>query len=383
MRQLARDMASCAAGGGRRPGGFATRLTRRLPLPACPTLAALLPAVTALVLPSLAQNYAASRTSDRGIAVIRLTDAARGVEVSIIPSIGNRAYEMKVHGKNILYFPYSDIAELERNPGLNGIPFLAPWANRLSEQGFWANGKKYQFNMELGNVRGALPIHGLLSNSPLWEVTEVAADSQSAYATSRLAFWKHPELMAQWPFAHEYEMTYRLSGGVLEVKTTVTNLGADAMPLVIGFHPYSRIPDIPRDQWMAHIPAGRRVVADNRLIPTGEYRPMDLRNSIVLRGLTLDDGFLDLERDVEGRAHFWIESGGKKVETVFGPKYLVAVVWEPAPPPGQTRDFVCFEPMTAITNAVNLHHEGKYPDLPMLAPHSQWSESFWLQASGI
>ena len=111
---------------------------------------------------SLAQNYTAQQTSDHGVPVVRLADAARGVEVTILPSIGNRASEMKVHGKNILYFPVSDLAEFQKTPQLNGIPFLAPWANRLNEPAFWANGKKYQFNMGLGNVRGALPIHGLL-----------------------------------------------------------------------------------------------------------------------------------------------------------------------------------------------------------------------------
>ena len=51
--------------------------------------------------------------------------------------------------------------------------------------------------------------------------------------------------MAQWPFAHEYEMTYRLADGVLEVRTTVTNLSTEPMPMVIGFHPllsHSRYP---------------------------------------------------------------------------------------------------------------------------------------------
>jgi galactose mutarotase-like enzyme len=63
------------------------------------------------------------------------------------------------------------------------------------------------------------------------------------------------------------------------------------------------------------------------------------------------------KRDAGGRAHFSIESGGKKVETLFGPRYPVAVVWEPPAPEGQTRDFICFEPMTGITSAVNLQHE--------------------------
>src|SRR5271165_4984353 len=159
---------------------------------------------------SLAQNYKAEEVSDHGVAIVRLTDAAHGVEVSMAPSIGNRAYEMKVHGKNILYFPYADVAEFQKRPRLCGIPFLAPWADLLNEPGFWANGKEYLFNMGLGNVRGNMPIHGLLVNSPLWRVTEVAVDQRSAHVPARLEFWKYPDLMAQWPFAQEYEMTYSM-----------------------------------------------------------------------------------------------------------------------------------------------------------------------------
>ncbi|HXP85489.1 MAG TPA: aldose 1-epimerase [Bryobacteraceae bacterium] len=340
-------------------------------------------AVASTVQIHAAQNYTAQKTSDHGVAIVRLTDAAAGVEVSIVPSIGNRAYEMKVHGKNILYFPSADVGEFQKQPELGGIPFLAPWANRLDEQDFWANGKKYTFNMTLGNVRGALPIHGMLATSPLWEVMEVAVDRQSAHVTSRLQFWKNPDLMAQWPFAHEYEMTYRLRGGVLEVRVTVTNLSSDPMPVVLGFHPYYRIPDVPRDEWLATLPARKIVVADDRLIPTGELKPLDLPNPLPLKGHNLDTGFTDLDRDAEGRAHFSIESKGMKVETLFGPKYPVAIIWEPPPPAGQTRDFICFEPMTGITSAVNLQHEGKYTGLQTLAPGAKWTESFWVRSSGI
>ena len=330
-----------------------------------------------------AQDYLAERATDHGIPVVRLANPTHGVEVAIVPSVGNTAYEMNVHGKNILYFPYADVAEFQKNPRMSGIPFLAPWANRLDGPAFWANGKKYAFDMELGNVRGATPIHGLLSNSRYWQVISVAADKQSASTTSRLEFWRYPELMAQWPFAHEYEMTYTLKDGVLEVRVTVTNLSHDPMPVAIGFHSYYRIPDVPRDEWTGHIPARQRVVADNRLIPTGEYRAMDLPEKFPLRGRTLDDGFLDLQRDADGRAVFSIESGAKKVEIMFGPKYPVAVVWEPNTQGGQPQPFICFEPMTGITSAVNLAHEGKYPDLQMIPPGGRWSESFWIRASGI
>jgi hypothetical protein len=69
------------------------------------------------------------------------------------------------------------------------------------------------------------------------------------------------------------------------------------------------------------------VIADDRLIPTGELKPFDLPNPLPLKGHTLDTGFTDLVRDGDGRAHFFIESGGMKVETLFGPKYPLSIVW--------------------------------------------------------
>jgi aldose 1-epimerase len=335
--------------------------------------------IITLTAAAAAQNYSARQITEQGVSIVRLSDAAHAVEVSVMPSAGNRAYEMKVHGHNILYFAGKDLAQYEKRPPMDGVPFLAPWGNRLDEAAFWANGKKYQLNPGLGNLSLApLPIHGLLVTSPLWKVTEVAADAHSAHVTSRLEFWKYPQLMAQWPFAHEYEMTYRLADGVLEVRTTVTNLSAEAMPLAIGFHPFYRIPDVPRDEWTAHLPARQAVLTDARLIPTGEFQPMDLPDPLPLKGRTLDNGFRDLVRDGEGRAAFWIEAGGKKVEVLFGRNYPAAVVWEPA-----GREFICFEPMAGITDAVNLNHEGKYPDLQTVASGSKWTESFWIRASGI
>jgi aldose 1-epimerase len=336
-----------------------------------------------LSLTVVAQNYTAVETSDHGVAVVRLADAEHGVEVAIVPSVGNIAYEMKVHGKNILYFPAPDLSEFQQKPTLAGIPFLAPWGNRLDQQAFWANGKKYAFDMTLGNVRGAIPIHGLLSSSPYWRVSELKADAHAAHVTSKLEFWKYPELMRQWPFAHEYEMTYTLAAGALQVNIAVSNLSSEPMPLAIGFHPYFRIPDVPRNDWVGRIPARQRVITDARLIPTGQYKPMDLADPFLLENRTLDDGFIDLDRDPDGRARFYIASSGKTIEVLFGAKWQAAVVWEPNDGKGQPQPFLCFEPMAGITNAINLFHEGKYPELQMVPAGGKWSESFWVRTSGL
>jgi aldose 1-epimerase len=110
---------------------------------------------------------------------------------------------------------------------------------------------------------------------------------------------------------------------------------------------------------------------------------MDLPSPLPLKGRTLDDGFIDLQRDSLGRAHFSIEAAGRTVEAIFGPKYPVAVVWEPGAPAGQTRDFICFEPMTAITSVVNLAHDGKYGAMQSIAAGERWTESFWVRAGGM
>lgn len=234
---------------------------------------------------SAAQNYTAERISDHGFDIVRLADSASGVEVSIAPSVGNRLYEMKVHGKNVLNSAPDDVTDFRKRLESGGIPFLAPWANRLGEPDFWANGKKYIFNMTLGNVAGGpVPIHGLLATSPLWEVTEVKADKRSARITSRLQLWRYPDLMAQWPFALEYEMTYELSKGALETRLVVTNLSADPMPIALGFHPCFRIQDVNRDEWTAKIAARKRAVADTRLVATGELVPLDLPNPFPVKG---------------------------------------------------------------------------------------------------
>jgi aldose 1-epimerase len=323
-----------------------------------------------------AQNYRAERLTDHGVEIVRLTDTAHSVEVSIVPSIGNRGYEMKVGGENILHFPAADIGEFQQRPMLSGIPFLAPWADLLSEPGFWADGKHFAFNMELGNVRGKMPSHGLLVNASQWRVTEVAADAHSAHVTSRLEFWRYPDLMAQWPFAHEYEMTYSLADGALEVRTAVTNLSDEPMPMVLGFHPYLRIPGIPREEWTVHSPARIHVIPGEHNIPTGEMRPLDIPNPLPLRGVKLDDGFTDLARGPDGRANFSIEAGGKKVEIIFGPKFTVATMWIP-----EGREFLCIEPLATIINGVNLAHEGKYPDLQSVPGRAKWIESFWIRAT--
>src|ERR1051325_4900944 len=260
------------------------------------------------LLPAFAQ-YAAHREGD----VIRLEDTARQTSVSVMPSRGNTAFQMKVKGKDVLRFPYASLEEyLKGARGMSGIPFLGPWANRLDETAFYANGKNYPSNMDLGTARPGQnnhPIHGFLTNASQWQVVEAKADRNAAWVTSKLEFYRQPEWMAQFPFAHTIEMTYRLQDGTLEVLTKVNNLSMEPMPVAIGFHPYFQVNDAPRDEWTFGIAARSEWVLTPDKIPTGEKRPIEQflpkPNGGSLAGLNLDHVFGDLVRDASGKATMW------------------------------------------------------------------------------
>ncbi len=339
------------------------------------------------IMPANAQNHSARKTVVDGVPVVHLTDEQHDIVVSIAPSVGNNAYEMKVGGKNVFWFPYESVAAFAAEPKLCGNPFLAPWANRVDEDGFYANGRYYRFNDKLGNIRrdgNQLPIHGLLLYASQWEVVSVEADENEARLVSRLEFSQHADLMAQFPFAHTIEMTYVLRLGVLEVRTSIRNDGAQTMPLSVGYHPYFQIHDAPRDEWTVSLAAERIWNLSEKLIPTGQTRPIrDLfatPEAVSLKEQFLDHVFGGLIRHTSDHAVFSVRGNQEKIEVVYGPKYQTAVVYAP---PGDDRSFICFEPMSGITNAFNLAHRGVYQELQTIRPGKSWNESYWIHPSGF
>jgi len=300
------------------------------------------------------------------------------IVVTILPSVGNMAISMKVKGQEVLWSPTYDPAAMKAKPQLAGIPFLAPWANRIEGMLYWANGKQYALNPHLGNLRpdgNKNPIHGLAMFTDRWKQFGVQAGNGVRYV-AELDFARYPDWLAQFPFPHKISMTYRLFDGELFVETYIKNESSEPMPVAIGYHPYFQLPG-GRDSWTIHIPAFEHVELSPTLIPTGKRTPLAQRD-IPLKGNKFDDVYTNLARNAEGRAEFSVSNGTQKLAVRFGSRYMVGVVYAP---PG--RDFVCFEPMAAITDAFNRHHAGKYPDLQFIPPGGTWTETWSIRPSGF
>jgi aldose 1-epimerase len=331
------------------------------------------------------QRYSAARAGD----IVRLADSRANVTVSVLTTTHN-AYEIVANGHNILRTAYATLDELRDKPGHNGIPLLAPFANRLDEPAFYANGRKYNFDMELGNMRGgAIPIHGFVTGSKDWELVDMNADGQGAWVTSRLDFYRNPQYMKQFPFAHTISMTYRLADGALEVRTRLDNASREPMPVAIGFHPYFELTESSREDWTLSIPAKTHWLLAPNKIPTGQTQPIekllaDPRN-VALKGLTLDDGFSDLERDSQGRGVVTLKGKTQQIDVLLGPKFKVVLVYLPQVQAAgaSKRGSVAIEPMAGVTNSMNLAHKGLYKELQSVSPGGSWEESFWIRPRGF
>ena len=199
------------------------------------------------------------------------------------------------------------------------------------------------------------------------------------------------------------------------MRTAVTNHSADPMPLSIGYHPYFQLTDSPRDEWSITVPARTRWLLSAQKVPTGDTDPTDAfftNFAGALKDYNLDDVFSDLVRDERGRATATVKGRRQQIDVSLGINFKSIVVYSPNPantgrgsqlvkpgpnqppaparPPGTapanpraTSNFVCFEPMAAITNALNLAHRGVYRELQSIPPGATWQESFWIRPSGF
>jgi aldose 1-epimerase len=277
-----------------------------------------------------------------GFETVTLT--AGDLQASFAPRAGMAGVSLRHAGEELLDRGAGLRAYVERG-AVMGIPLLHPWANRLAAFEYAFDGGAVRLPAGPPLVRceeHGLPIHGLLGGSAHWRVGSATADGDRARLSAALAFDAHPELHAAFPFPHTVALDVALDADGLTIATTVAATGDVPVPVAFGFHPYLRLPGVARSTWQVGLPARRYLFADARGIPTGhdeDERPTCLR--LGARGF--DDGF----HGIADGAQFSVAGGGRRIAVTFATGYPAAQVFSP---PGA--EFICFEPMTAPTNAL-------------------------------
>jgi aldose 1-epimerase len=273
-----------------------------------------------------------------------VTLSAGALEAAFAPGAGMAGVSLRHAGEELLDRRAGLGTYVERG-AVMGIPILHPWANRLAGFDYAVDGQPVRLPEGPPLVRceeHGLPIHGLLSGSRHWRVRSTSRDSARARLSAVLDFGARQELLGAFPFAHRLALDAALDANGLTLATTVTATGAVPVPVAFGFHPYLRLPGADRSTWRVDLPARRYLLADARSIPTGHHQD-EHPTRLTLGTRSFDDGF----DGIAAGARFAVAGAGRRIVVTFARGYPAAQIF--SPPGGR---FICFEPMTAPTNAL-------------------------------
>jgi aldose 1-epimerase len=279
-----------------------------------------------------------------GSEAVRIVSPGGALAAEFVPHANLVGASLTHRGVELLHRGHGVVAYAEQGKTM-GIPLLHPWANRLAGFAYEAAGQRVDLPAPEGRYPtdpNGLPIHGALPKDLRWEIQDHDDDVFAAGLD-----WGGGVLDELFPFPHRLEVTARVTDSALRLETTLRPTGSDPVPVSFGYHPYLCLPEVPRREWQVTLGASERLVTDDRMIPTGERRPL-ARRSFRLEGESWDDGLAGLDAPPA----FTVSGGRLSLTVTFEEGYRYAQVYAPA-----GRDLICFEPMTASTNALLDGHD--------------------------
>ena len=256
-------------------------------------------------------------------------------------------------------FPLSDFAP----SGAGQV--LAPWPNRIAHGQYSFGGR--DLTVPIDDRANNSANHGLVR----WRPWSLIAAAQNR-VTLELTLLATPA----YPFAITLEIEYHLSRHGLSVTSSATNVGDEACPFGIGFHPYFAV-GVTVDDLELQIPASKYLELDKKLIPTGNVldvagTSVDFRTPRPIGSTKLDTSFTDLEVANDGRTTVTLHDRwrGRSTEVWMDDQFTCVQVFtgDTISREDRRRKSVAIEPMTCPPNAFN---SGK--GLIVLEPGHSWS----------
>ncbi|OHV08686.1 aldose 1-epimerase [Kushneria phosphatilytica] len=226
---------------------------------------------------------------------------------------------------------------------------MAPFSNRIAQGRYGFDGHEHQLPIVAGEGHA---MHGVVRGMD-WELSEQHADEHSAHImlTTRVGETTLPG----YPFALRLNCTFTLDEKGLEWSLVTENIGDREAPFGCGWHPYFIPPGGAVDDARVVLPATRRVVTDEGLIPlSGEAGETGLESrTLTLAGQTLDRCFSELERDDDGFCRTRLEVPHSALALVLAQPYGAVHVFTGDTLDNRRRQAVAMEPTEFIPDAFN------------------------------
>ncbi len=218
-----------------------------------------------------------------------------------------------------------------------GAAFLVPYPNRIRGK-LSADGKTlttswmgHTITLPANNIgknadaeRHAM--HGLILKGKTEDVMvkDIPGGQQVTGTIHAGSFGGH------WPSKTDLEITITLKAEAVDAVVVAKNVGSEATPMAIGWHPYFNLPSGDRTQVRIHIPAANLAEVDNydNVFPTGKLTPVagqyDLRapGGVALAKNFYDDNWSKLTwnngavtvKVIDPAAHYGVEILGLSPE---------------------------------------------------------------------
>jgi len=265
--------------------------------------------------------------------------AAGDMEAIFLPGHGMLGISLRHRGVEFLR-RIDDLKTYAAGNKTAGIPFLFPWANRLSGFQYEVAGRGVTLSAHSPLLRyddNGLPMHGMMWPHLAWSIV----DKGPAHMTAGFD-WASPQCLGVFPYPCRLTMSASLDAGSLTIETTLSPTSDTPVPVSFGFHPYLGLPDTPRQDWRVSLPAMRHLVLDPKNIPTGASGPFAGMDDM-LGTRDFDDGFALLG----DQATLSVAGGGRRISVDLLEGYPYTQVFAP-----RAKEFLAFEPMTAPANAL-------------------------------
>lgn len=293
---------------------------------------------------------ATRQTNDSGERLIGLRDGATGATAIVRPDCGGTVARIALAAAR-------DVVDVldpspEPSPSRCHDPYfpgriLWPFSDRIPRGIYWFEGQDY--HLPINDPESGDAIHGLISDRSL-EILSTTSDDAAASATLRATI--DPGDVDGYTFSVTLEITYRLDAAGFSLSATGFNNGGRPAPMGLGWHPYFFLPGATTvDVLHLRTSADRYVPVEDRLLPTGEIKPV----ADTPYDFTGPDGreIAGLELDIA------LTGGVDPITTVLRSQELsLSIIQSGAfayqqffiPP---SRRAIAIEPITAATNAFN------------------------------
>jgi aldose 1-epimerase len=267
---------------------------------------------------------------------------ALGDQTAVIVEVGGGLRSYAAGGRDIIDgYGTDEISSSGRGQ------VLVPWPNRLEDGSYQFDGQRHQLPLNEPERHNA--IHGLVR----W-ATWTTALHEPHRAIMEHVLYPQPG----YPFSLGTRIEYSLSDSGLEVLTTATNLGKNALPFGSGAHPYLTLGATTVDRLLLRIPARTVLRSDERGLPIGtlavkdtEY---DFQEAKRIGATTLDHAFTDLEADEDGLVRVELRDSEQQTEVSLwvdrSYPYLMIFSGDTLPNARRRRS-LAVEPMTCPPNA--------------------------------